>query len=91
MFGGMVFSIKGCDPGETFAVRRIGKGGIRIERIFPLRLPTIEKIVVVTRRVGRVRRAKLYYTRTKPPIEVEMIYRILNLYIVIWILPTRNR
>jgi large subunit ribosomal protein L19 len=74
-FEGMVISIRGRDPGKTFTVRRIGEGGIGIERIFPLSLPTIEKIVVIKRGVEGVRRAKLYYTRTKPPTEVEMIYK----------------
>lgn len=74
-FEGMVISVKGCEPGKTFVVRRIGEGGVGIERIFPLSLPTIEKIVVVKRGIEGVRRAKLYYTRTKAPTEVDMIYK----------------
>ncbi len=74
-FEGMVIGIKGRDPGKTFVVRRVGEAGVGIERIFPLNLPTIEKIVVVKRGIEGVKRAKLYYTRTKAPTEVEMIFK----------------
>jgi large subunit ribosomal protein L19 len=75
IFEGMVIGIKGRDPGKTFMVRRIGEAGIGIERIFPVNLPTIDKITVVKRGIEGVKRAKLYYTREKAPTEVEMIYK----------------
>ena len=75
VFEGMVMGIKGRNPGKTFLVRRIGEAGIGIERIFPLNLPTIEKVVVVKRGIEGVRKAKLYYTRDKAPTEVEMIFK----------------
>lgn len=74
-FEGMVIGIKGRDPGKTFTVRKIAEGGIGVERIFPLNLPSLDRIVVVKSGVSGIRRAKLYYTRTKPPTEVEMIYK----------------
>jgi large subunit ribosomal protein L19 len=74
-FEGMVIKIKGRNPGKTLTVRKIAEGGIGVERIFPLNLPSIDRIVVVKRGVEGVRRAKLYYTRTKPPTEVEMIFK----------------
>lgn len=75
IFEGMVIGIKGRNPGKTFVVRRIGEAGVGIERIFPLNLPTIEKISVVKRGIEGVKRAKLYYTREKAPTEVEMIFK----------------
>jgi len=74
-FEGMVIGIKGREPGKTFTVRRMGEAGIGIERIFPVNLPTIDKIVVVKRGIEGVKRAKLYYTRKKAPTEIEMIFK----------------
>lgn len=74
-FEGMVIAIRGRDPGKTFVVRKIAEGGVGVERIFPVNLPTIDRIILVKRGVEGVRRAKLYYTRSKAPTEVEMIYK----------------
>ncbi len=63
VFEGMVIAVRGIGPNKSFTVRRIGAGGIGVERIFPLASPLIEKVEV--RAKGRVRRAKLYYIRTK--------------------------
>jgi large subunit ribosomal protein L19 len=62
VFEGVVIARKGGSSRETFTVRKISYG-MGVERIFPLHSPMIDKIDVV--RAGRVRRAKLYYLRSK--------------------------
>lgn len=73
IFEGIVIAIKGGEN-PSFAVRRIGEQNIGIERIFPLNLPSIEKIQVLKQGTTGVAHAKLYYTRSKSPREIEKIY-----------------
>ena len=62
-FEGLIIARKhGSEAGATITVRKTA-GGFGVERIFPLYLPTIEKIEVVKH--SKVRRAKLYYLRSK--------------------------
>ncbi|MGI6075663.1 MAG: 50S ribosomal protein L19 [Pyramidobacter sp.] len=59
-FEGVVIARKHGGISESFTVRKISNG-VGVERIFPLHCPTVAKIEV--KRLGRVRRAKLYYLR----------------------------
>ncbi|MCX6794307.1 MAG: 50S ribosomal protein L19 [Candidatus Gottesmanbacteria bacterium] len=63
VFEGIVIAIKGSGVNCMFTVRKIGAGAIGIERIFPLVSPWIKKLEV--KKLGEVRRAKLYYLRDK--------------------------
>lgn len=63
IFEGMVIKIRGRGENKTFTVRKIAAGGIGVEKIFPVDSPWIAKIEV--KKTGDVRRAKLYYIRTK--------------------------
>jgi len=74
-FEGIVIKIKGRGMGKTFTVRRVGEAGIGIEKIFPVNLPSIEKVTVVKKGLEGVRRAKLYYIRKQSPTEIEMIFK----------------
>lgn len=78
-FEGIVICISGRDEGKTFTVRRIGEQKVGIERIFPINLPSIEKIEIVRLGTSGVRRSKLYYLRHSSPKEIEKIYAKANI------------
>lgn len=61
VFEGVVLQRKGDGIHETFTVRKIGSGGIGIERVFPLHTPRISEIEVLRR--GKIRQAKIFYMR----------------------------
>jgi large subunit ribosomal protein L19 len=63
VFEGIVIALKRSQENQSVTVRKIGLGAIGIERIFPLVSPWIKKIEV--KKHGSVRRAKLYYLRSR--------------------------
>ena len=62
MFEGTVIAKHGGGISETFTVRRMSYG-VGVEKTFPIHSPNVEKVDVI--RVGKVRRAKLYYLRDR--------------------------
>ncbi|MDR3262017.1 MAG: 50S ribosomal protein L19 [Tannerella sp.] len=59
-YRGVVIRISGHGDKKRFTVRKMSEN-IGVERIFPIESPFIESIVL--NKVGKVRRAKLYYLR----------------------------
>lgn len=62
VFEGVVIKRQGGSNRETFTVRKTSNG-VGVEKTWPLHSPIVEKIEVVRR--GKVRRAKLYYLRSR--------------------------
>ncbi len=60
-FEGLIIAKKhGKEAGGTITVRKISDG-VGVEKIFPLNLPTIDRIEI--KKQARVRRAKLYFLK----------------------------
>jgi large subunit ribosomal protein L19 len=60
LYRGVVIKISGHGDKKRFTVRKMS-GTVGVERIFPIESPNIDSIEV--NKVGKVRRAKLYYLR----------------------------
>ena len=75
-FEGLILARKhGNEAGATFTVRKT-IDGVGVERIFPLYSPVIDEIEIVRR--SKVRRAKLYFVRTKAAKEIRRQMRNLR-------------
>ncbi|MGB0177522.1 MAG: 50S ribosomal protein L19 [Owenweeksia sp.] len=61
-FRGIVLQRRGSGATETFTIRKMS-GNIGVERIFPVNLPSIDKIEV--NKTGKVRRARIFYQRER--------------------------
>ena len=62
VFEGIVIKKQGGSTRATFTVRK-SSNGIGVEKTWPLHSPNVEKVEIV--RMGKVRRAKLYYLRDR--------------------------
>ena len=62
VFEGIIIKKQGGGVNETFTVRKISYG-VGVEKTFLLHSPMVEKVEVV--RVGKARRAKLFYLRDR--------------------------
>ena len=61
-FEGTVIAKKGSGITRTFTVRKISYN-VSVERIFPFHSPNVTEIKVT--RLGKIRRAKLYYLKDR--------------------------
>ena len=62
VFEGVAIRVKGGGVAKAVTVRKVSYG-VGVERIIPVNSPLVEKIEVL--RIGKVRRSKLYYLRTR--------------------------
>ena len=62
VFEGTIIKVQGGGVNQTFTVRRIASG-VGVEKTFLVHSPAVEKVEVT--RVGKARRAKLFYLREK--------------------------
>lgn len=62
VFEGIVIGRRGSGVRQTFTVRKVSFG-VGVERTFPVHSPMIGKVEIVSR--GDVKRAKLYYLRSR--------------------------
>lgn len=62
VFEGTIISRRGEGLRESFTVRRVSYG-VGVERVFPVHSPRVINVEIV--RKGKVRRAKLYYLRSR--------------------------
>lgn len=64
IFEGIIISLRGRGENKTFTVRKIGAGGVGVERTWPVNSKSIVKMDV-KKKAEKVRRAKLYYLRER--------------------------
>ena len=62
VFEGIIIKVQGAGVNKTFTVRRIASG-VGVEKTFLIHSPAVEKVEVT--RVGKARRAKLFYLRER--------------------------
>lgn len=62
VFEGILIALSGRGENRMMTVRRIGTGGIGVEKKWPLNAKSLVKIEV-KRQAKRVRRSKLYFLR----------------------------
>ena len=62
VFEGIIIKVQGAGVNKTFTVRKISYG-VGVEKTFLIHSPLVEKVELV--RVGKARRAKLFYLRDR--------------------------
>jgi len=62
IFEGTVLGIRGRGENKSFTVRKLSEK-VGVEKIWPVKSPNIEKVVVKSNPKKKIKRAKLYYLR----------------------------
>lgn len=62
VYEGIIIKVQGSGVNKTFTVRKLSYG-VGVEKTFLIHSPLVEKVEVV--RVGKARRAKLFYLRDR--------------------------
>ena len=62
VFEGIIIKVQGAGVNKTFTVRKISYG-VGVEKTFLIHSPLVEKVELV--RVGKARRARLFYLRDR--------------------------
>jgi large subunit ribosomal protein L19 len=66
VFEGTVLAIKGRGENKSFTVMKI-VGDIGVEKIFPIKSPSVEKVEIKAHSKKKIMRSKLYYMRLPKP------------------------
>ena len=59
-FKGIVIQVKGQGLNKTFTIRKMS-GTIGVERIFPMNMPTLQRVEI--NKKGKVRKSRIFYFR----------------------------
>tara|TARA_Y100001935_G_C17006756_1_gene360941 strand:- start:91 stop:441 length:351 start_codon:yes stop_codon:yes gene_type:complete len=59
-FKGVVIQVKGQGLNKTFTIRKMS-GTIGVERIFPMNMPTLQRVEI--NKKGKVRKSRIFYFR----------------------------
>jgi large subunit ribosomal protein L19 len=62
VFEGTVIAFKGRGENASFTVMKV-VGDVAVEKIFPIKSPSVEKVVVKAHSKVKINRAKLYFKR----------------------------
>lgn len=64
VFEGVVLGIRGRSENKSFTVRKT-VDGVAVERIWPIKSPSIDRVEVKGQIKDAIRQSKLYYLRNK--------------------------
>lgn len=67
VFAGVLLGLRGRGENKSFSVMKV-VGDVGVEKIWPVKSPNVEKVVVKEHSKKKIRRAKLYYMRLPKPI-----------------------